>query len=61
MVETELQLAALRVSAVETPSALALEVTAPHVEWAKKMLVSMRAKSIVLFSQWPIVAALTGL
>ena len=60
MVETELQLAALRVSAVETPSALALEVTAPHVEWAK-MLVSMRAKSVVLFSQWPIVATLTGL
>ena len=32
-VASELQFAALRMSAVDTPTGLALEVSAPHVEW----------------------------
>ena len=32
-VASELQFAALRMSAVDTPTALALEVAAPRVEW----------------------------
>lgn len=59
--EVELQLAALRISPADTPADLALEVAAPRVECAEKMLVSMPAECITLFSQWPIVAALTGL
>ena len=60
-VEVEFQLEALRMSAAETPAGLALEVAAPRVECTEKILVSMAAECITLFSQWPIVAALTGL
>ena len=54
MVETArrgfwLQLAALRMSAVDTPTALALEVAAPHVEWAEKTEVSTLESAITLF------------
>ena len=39
----ELQLAALRMSATEAPRAFALDVDAPLVEWAVKMVVSIQS------------------
>ena len=48
-------------SAVGTPAALAFDVDAPRVECAVKMSVSMPADFIIPFSQWLMVASLTGL
>ena len=45
---SELQLAALRMSVVDFPTALALEVTAVHVEWAEKTEMSLES-AITLF------------
>ena len=58
--EVELQLAALSMSTVATPTALALEVAAPRAECAEKASVLIPAFFITLFSQCPIVTALTG-
>ena len=46
--EVELQLAALRISAADNPADLALQVVAPHVECAEKMLASQSSASDVL-------------
>ena len=45
-----LQLAALKMSPVETPADFAFEVAAPQVEWAEKTLVSIPAELITVFS-----------
>ena len=47
---SELQFAALRMSAVDTPAALALKVAAPHVEWAEKTEVSTSESAMTLYS-----------
>ena len=59
--EVELQLAALRMSDVDTPTRFAFEVDAPLVEWAEKVLISIPADFTVAFNQCPTVAALIGL
>lgn len=59
--DIELQLAAFRISAEDTPAAFAFEVAAPRVEWAEKIWVSIPAAFMTLLIQWPIVAGLTGL
>ena len=56
--EVELQLAALRMSDVDTPTRFALEVDAPLVE---KVLISIPADFMMAFNQFPTVAALIGL
>ena len=47
-------------STVDTPTALALEVAAPRVEWAENMDVSTPESDITLFSQFPMVHDFTG-
>jgi len=59
-VDSELQFAALNISVVETPAALALEVAAPRVEWAEKIEVSIPESAITLFSHLPMVHGFTG-
>ena len=58
-VASELQLAALRMSAVDTPGALALEVAAPRAEWVKKSKVSTPVSAITLFFQLALVHGFT--
>ena len=56
----EPQSAVLKISAVDTPTLLALDVAAPLVECAEKMETSIPACAISDWSQCPIVAAFTG-
>ena len=60
-VEAELQFAAFNISVIGTPTAFALEVAAPRVECVVYSEVSIPASFIKFFSQWAIVAGLTGL
>lgn len=57
---SELQFAALRMLAVDTPAALALEVAASCVEWVEKIEVSTLESVITLFIHLPIVHGFTG-
>ena len=52
--EAELQLAAFKMSAVETLTALAFDVDAPWVECAENLSVSMQADFMILLNQWPL-------
>ena len=58
-VASELQFAALRMSAVDIPTALALEVAAPRVEWGGTE-VSTQKSAITLFMHLAIVHGFTG-
>ena len=57
---SELQFAALRMSAVVTPAALALEVAAPRVQWAEKTEVSTPESAMTLFIHLAMVHGFTG-
>ena len=59
--DSELQSAALRMSAVVTPAMAAADVVAPLTEWALNMPVSMPVFSIMDFSHLAKVEELTGL
>lgn len=60
-VDGVVQLAALRMFAVDVPTSLALEVAARRVECAENALASIPADFITAFGQCAIVADLTGL
>ena len=59
-VGSELQFAALRMSAVDTSAALALKVAAPRVEWVEKIEVSTPESATTLFIHLPMVHGFTG-
>ena len=59
--DSDVQLAAFRISPTDVPIRLAFEVAVPLVECAVKVLVSIPADFMMFFSQWPIVAGVTGL
>ena len=45
---------------MDTPTALALEVAVPHVEWAEKTEVSTQESAITLFIHLAMVHGFTG-
>lgn len=47
-------------STVDTPTVLALEVAPPRDEWAENTDMSTPEADITIFSQFPMVHALTG-